>query len=138
MTNQKIKFGIVGLGHIGTRHAQCVIDNPNAVLSCVYDILPKKRWQITNESIMFCSSFDALIEQNVDVINICTPNYLHAKMAISILKAGKHVVIEKPIALSTKDAQAILETSNKCKKIVFGVMQNRFSPTVLWLKKVIK
>ena len=40
--NKKIKFGIVGLGHIGTRHAKCIFDNTNAVLSSAYDILPKK------------------------------------------------------------------------------------------------
>ncbi len=137
MKTKKIKFGLVGLGHIGARHARCIIENPSADLSFVYDILPKEKWKSENPSIINCNTFNELISQDIDVVNICTPNYLHAKMAIDVLNAGKHVVIEKPIALVTKDAKKIISTSKKSKKHVFGVMQNRFSATVSWLKKII-
>ena len=58
-------------------------------------------------------------------------------MAIKTIISGKHVVVEKPVALSTNDAQAILDSAKLHTKLVFGVMQNRFSPTVIWLKRII-
>ena len=58
-------------------------------------------------------------------------------MAVASLSAGKHVVIEKPMALSTDDAWKIINASEEHKKHVFCVMQNRFSPTMIWLKEVI-
>jgi len=134
----KIKFGVVGLGHIGMRHVKCIMNNTNSKLSVVCDVENKKEWCSTNQHIKYLSSFDELVKEDIDVLNICTPNYLHAKMAIRALSLGKHVVIEKPIALSTEDAQEIISASKKYKKSVFGVMQNRFSPTVIWLKEIIK
>ena len=135
--SKKIKFGVVGLGHIGARHAKCIIENPRAILAGVCDIIPKSIWMDENKDIRFYKSFEKLLNENLDIINICTPNYLHAPMAISALKSRKHVVIEKPMALSKTDAQNIIDHAQKNNKHVFGVMQNRFSPTVIWLKKII-
>ena len=135
--DKKIKFGVVGLGHIGTRHAKCIMHNPNSLLSAVCDIKHKTTWKTQHESIPYFSDFHDLIQQDLDVVNICTPNYLHASMAIDALSQRKHVVIEKPIALCTEDAKKIIDRSNKCSRLFFGVMQNRFSPTISWLKDII-
>ncbi len=136
--DKKIKFGVVGLGHIGSRHVQCILDHPNAELVTVCDILPTKNLLIDNKDVVFCSNIKDLLLQDVDIVNICTPNYLHASMAIAVLNSKKHVVIEKPLSLSVKDAQAVMEASTNNNKSVFGVMQNRFSPTVIWLRKIIQ
>tara|TARA_Y100000994_G_scaffold52917_2_gene42333 strand:- start:757 stop:1566 length:810 start_codon:yes stop_codon:yes gene_type:complete len=69
-------------------------------------------------------------------VNICTPNYLHAQMAIDVLENHKHVVVEKPMALSSHDAEKIIHTAQKVNKHIFCVMQNRFSPTIIWLKEI--
>ena len=137
MKKKKIKFGIIGLGHIGTRHADCIINHPDAQLVSVCDINSKDQWRKLNPNIIFSNSLEGLLKQDVDVINICTPNYLHASMAISVLNSKKDVVIEKPIALNTLDAEKITQVASSHNKIMFGVMQNRFSPTVLWLKNII-
>ena len=137
MKEEKIKFGVVGLGHIGLRHAGCILDHPHAVLSCVSDIVEKKKWKNNNKDVKYFSSFNDLLLHDLDIVNICTPNYLHAQMAIDVLQSGMHVVVEKPIALSTEDAQKIIKTSEKTGKILFGVMQNRFSPIIIWLKSII-
>ena len=136
--DQKIKFGVVGLGHIGSRHVQCILDHPNAELSAMCDVLPKQTLINDNKNVVFCSQLKELLLEDLDVVNICTPNYLHASMAIDALNSNKHVVIEKPMALCVKDAQAVIDTAIKNNKSVFGVMQNRFSPTVIWLKKIIQ
>ena len=134
--NQKIKFGVVGLGHIGIRHAKCILDNKFAELTTVFDLLPKNKWRV-DASCDKANSFKELIQQDLDVVSICTPNYLHANMAIDVLRADKHVVIEKPMAISTEDAQNIIDTAASYNKLVFCVMQNRFSPSMIWLKEII-
>ena len=133
---KKIKFGIVGMGRIGSRHAICINQHPQAQLESAYDILPKDKWNCSSLSHQ-SSSLTELISQDIDVINVCTPNYLHADMAIEALKAGCHVVIEKPIALYKSDAESIISTAKDAEKLVFCVMQNRFSPTIIWLKSII-
>jgi predicted dehydrogenase len=133
---QKIKFGIVGLGHIGSRHAQCILHNDAAELTTMFDVLPVNQWRI-DHVINKSASFEELIKMDIDVVSICTPNYLHATMAIDALRAGKHVVIEKPMAISTKNAQKIIDTATNFNKLVFCVMQNRFSATMIWLKEII-
>ena len=70
-----------------------------------------------------------------DVACICTPNGLHAEQAIQALAARLHVVVEKPLALTTADAEAIASMARKHRRHVFGVMQNRYSPAASWLKQ---
>ena len=138
MKATKIRFGIVGFGHIGQRHATCIINNQQADLVAVYDILSIDELNtIELDNDIFLSSFDDLLKLNLDVINVCTPNYLHTKMVLDILNTGHHVVVEKPMTLSVQDAQRIIDTEKSTQKKVFCVMQNRFSPTIMWLKKII-
>ena len=58
-------------------------------------------------------------------------------MAIQVLNSGKNVVIEKPVALKKADAELIINTSFKLNKLVFAVMQNRYSPPSVWIKELI-
>ena len=134
---KKIKFGVVGIGHIGSRHAKCIIANKRAELTSMFDSLPINKWKLEPIKLSEQNSFEKMLSMDIDVINICTPNYLHSEMAVASLSAGKHVVIEKPMALSTDDAWKIINASEEHKKHVFCVMQNRFSPTMIWLKEVI-
>ena len=136
--NKKIKFGVVGLGHIGGRHAKCIIDNNRSELTKLFDVLPVDEWRCGEiDKKLLCSSFEEILQSDIDVVNICTPNYLHAQMAMDCLNNDKHVVIEKPMALSSSDAEKIIHTSKEVNKRVFCVMQNRFSPTMIWLKDII-
>ncbi len=134
----KVKFGVVGVGHIGSRHAQCITDNSRAELIKMFDILPLHEWRWNKlDSNLACTSFKEMLNMEIDVISICTPNYLHAEMALDVLRNGKHVIIEKPMTLSISDAKKIIHTSQQVNKHVFCVMQNRFSPTIIWLKDII-
>ena len=134
---KKIKFGVIGLGRIGVRHRKCIIENKRSELTSIFDIVSPNEFNISKE-IQMCTSYHEFLQSDVDVINICTPNYLHADMAIDCLNADKHVVIEKPMALSSNKAELIINTASKCNKLVFCVMQNRFSPTMVWLKNVVE
>ncbi len=140
MNNSKIKFAIIGQGHIGKRHAEMVRRNPEAELIAVCDILPKEKLGLNDLKEKFYSSAEELItaHPDIEVINICTPNGLHAKHSLLALEAGKHIVCEKPMALSKADCEAVIFKGLQVHKTVFCVMQNRFSPPSVWLKKIVE
>lgn len=135
-----IKFAVIGQGHIGKRHAEMIRRNPNSSLVAVCDVLTKKELGLEDISEKFYNSIDDLLKENtdIDVVNICTPNGFHADYAIRALAAKKHVVLEKPIALTKNDAEAILFKSLEMSKHVFCVMQNRYSPPSVWLKELVE
>jgi predicted dehydrogenase len=133
-----IKFAVIGQGHIGKRHAEMIRRNPEAELVAVCDVLPKEKLGLNDITEAFFTNIDELLAANlkIDVINICTPNGYHAEYAIKALKAKKHVVLEKPIALTKVDAEEILFKSLEVSRHVFCVMQNRYSPPSVWLKEL--
>ncbi len=138
-SEKKIRFAVVGQGHIGKRHAEMIVGNPQSELVAVCDIRTPEECKVTNP-VPFYYSIDELLEKetNLDVLNICTPNGLHAEMAIKALDKGLHVVIEKPIALSKTDAERVVFKSLEKNRNVFCVMQNRYSPPSVWLKNVME
>lgn len=132
-----INFGIIGYGHIGKRHAAHILHQSNANLLGICDIDPL---QLSHESIpsgvqTFASIQDLLKVASLDVIAICTPNYLHAEQAIQAMEAGFHVIVEKPLALSVTDCLAMQKVAEKTGKTIFPVKQNRYNPPVEMTKK---
>ncbi len=136
---KKIKFAVVGCGHIGKRHAQIIHQHPLAELTTLIDIKEPSVLDIDQYNVPFFSSLNDFLQSGItaDVVNIATPNGLHAPQAIECLTHGKHVVIEKPMALHTTDAKKIVSTAAKFHKHVFIVKQNRYSPPVVWLKEIV-
>ena len=133
-----IKFAVIGQGHIGKRHAEMIRQNPQSELVAVCDILPKEKTGLADIKEPYFQSFDELMSAglDIDVVNICTPNGFHAEQARKALKAGIHVVLEKPIALTKRDAEKILAKSLEMSRHVFCVMQNRYSPPSVWLRQI--
>lgn len=135
----KVKFAVVGCGHIGKRHIEMILHNPEAELIAVCDILPKEQLGISSLNIPFFQTLAELLESNndLDIINICTPNGFHAQQAKEVLLHDKHVVIEKPMALNKKDCLDVMEIAAQKQKQIFCVMQNRFSPPSVWIKNIV-
>jgi UDP-N-acetyl-2-amino-2-deoxyglucuronate dehydrogenase len=138
--SDKIKFAIVGIGHIGKRHAQVIQNTPDAELIGVADINPTVKLSESEFShIPRYNSLENMLKSlpSADVINICTPNGEHALQTIMALEHGHHVVCEKPLALNKNDCLRILDKAGEVSRKVFCVMQNRYSPSAIWLKKII-
>jgi len=137
--DQKIKFAIVGCGHIGKRHAEMICRNPEAKLVALCDIKPKEELNIDKYDVPFYATIDSLLKATpeADVITICTPNGLHAEQSIKALSAKHHVVCEKPMGLSKNSCEAMIFKALQMSKQVFAVMQNRYSPPSVWLKEMI-
>lgn len=80
-----------------------------------------------------------LVERSdIDVVDIVTPNYMHAEMAIAALEAGKHVICEKPLAMNTEEAERVLEAARKSGKLHMICHNYRFAPAVRYAKKLIE
>ena len=139
--SNKIKFAVIGCGHIGKRHAEMIRRNNESELVALVDIKDPSGLGIDEYNVPFFSSIDALLASpiidQIDVINIASPNGFHAEHALMALDAKKHVVIEKPMALSRQDAEKVIYKSLHVHKQVFAVMQNRYSPPSVWIKELL-
>jgi predicted dehydrogenase len=137
--DDKIRFAVIGSGHIGKRHAEMIRREEEAELVALVDIRTQKECEAEHFDVPFFSSVEELISSGVefDVANICTPNGLHAEQSLKALEAQKHVVCEKPMGLSKDNCEKVIFKSLQMSKHVFCVMQNRYSPPSAWIKSVI-
>jgi len=133
-----MRFALVGCGRIAQRHAEHIARNGK--LAAVCDIIKEKADMLAAAcgATAYYNIDDLLQEEtNLDIVAVCTPNGLHAAHSIKILQAGKHVLCEKPMALTVTDCQAMINASEKAGKSLFVVKQNRFNPPVQAVKKLL-
>lgn len=138
--NQKIKFAVIGCGHIGKRHAEMITRNVEAELVALIDVKDPSELNIAQYNVQFFHSLDEFLSSGIacDVVNIATPNGFHAGQALECLKNNLHIVIEKPIALTKADAEKVIFQALHFHKHVFAVMQNRYSPPSVWMKEMVE
>lgn len=138
MTN-KLNFGILGCGMIANFHAEAIKSLSSAALCGVADnSLDRAKNFAEKYSITAYQSYeDMLDDKNIDVICICTPSFFHAENAIDALRANKHVVLEKPMAITVEDAERIIAECDKSGKLLTVICQLRFSEDMQKLKKLI-
>ncbi len=138
LSPMKIKFSIIGCGRIAQRHAEHIHRQGELVSVC--DIDPEKAKTLGEKyGVPFYSSIETLLTRSpsTDVVSVCTPNYLHGDHTLKALHAGKHVICEKPMALSVEDCQRMNDTAAQTGKRLFIVKQNRFNPPVIAVKKLL-
>lgn len=136
----RVNFGIVGCGYIGNRHCEHISANALSAVTGFYDIKPEKAQQLSEKyGAPVHNSLTSLLQNpDIHVVSVCTPNGLHAAHAIEVLKAGKHVLIEKPMALTVEDCEQIIHTAMQMGRLVFVVKQNRFNPPVQAIKQLVE
>jgi UDP-N-acetyl-2-amino-2-deoxyglucuronate dehydrogenase len=139
--HSKTTFAVIGFGHIGKRHAALLTANPHAEVVAIADIDATQQAKVTElypNAAFFATDTELLAHTKADVVCICTPNNLHAEQSIMALKAGSHVVVEKPMGLTKADCERVIFAALHHNKRVFCVMQNRYSPPSVWLKNVLE
>jgi UDP-N-acetyl-2-amino-2-deoxyglucuronate dehydrogenase len=133
-----LQFAIIGCGNIGKRHAEQIRSVGNLVAVC--DIIKSRAEDLGKKfKVPAFSSIEELftVTKDLDVVCICTPNGLHALHSILSLRAGYHVLCEKPMAIRSADCKAMIEEAEKAGKHLFIVKQNRFNPPVVAVKKIV-
>lgn len=134
----KIRFAIIGCGRIAERHA--IHANHYGELVAVCDLLKEKADTLAKKYLAkaFYQIEELLLQDlQLDVVVICTPNGLHATHCIQSLRAGFHVLVEKPMAITTSDCEAMMQVADAVGKQLFTVKQNRFNPPIAALKNAI-
>ncbi len=134
----KLSFAIIGCGQIGKRHAEHIAEI--GILKAVCDIRYVRTNYFTWRYDCYTyRNIDLLLEHGgIDVISICTPSGLHAEHTIKALRAGFHVLCEKPMAITLTDCENMINESLKANKRLFIVKQNRFNPPVVAIKKALE
>ena len=140
LNEKKIKFAVIGAGHIGKRHAEMIRREEEGELVAMVDIRSKEECGAQEYDVPFYKTIEELLASGLDfdVVNVCTPNGLHADQSLAALTAKKHVVCEKPMGLSKEECEKVIFKSLQMSKNVFCVMQNRYSPPSQWIKSVVE
>ena len=123
------RIGIIGGGWPGKAHAKGYQAAGGFKLAAVADLIPARRKQMMDEFGIvreYADGRELIEDKEIDAVSICLPNDLHAPIAVAALKAGKHVICEKPPALTVKEARQIEAAATKAGKIVLYGMQRRF------------
>jgi UDP-N-acetyl-2-amino-2-deoxyglucuronate dehydrogenase len=139
-TRKKIHFAVVGHGHIGSRHAEEISSNEDAVLAAVADISEEALSKAEKFKCQTFPSLEQMLEADlrIDVVNICTPNGLHTMQAEQAIRLGKHVLVEKPLGLRSEDCGKLIALAKEAGKQVFCVLQNRYSAQARFLKDFVE
>lgn len=125
----KLKVGVIGCGSIAKfRHLPEYAANENVEIVAVCDIVEDRAKEAANQygAKAYTDYKELLKEEEVDVISVCLPNYLHAPVSIDALNAGCHVLCEKPMATSSEEAEAMIEAAEKNGKKLMIAHNQRF------------
>ena len=142
-----LKIGLLGCGRISRKHVEAVAANEDiAELVAVADLVPEKmeaaaalyREKTGKQPEQYGDYREMLADPAIDIIAIATESGLHAEHALASLAAGKHVLVEKPMALSIEDCDKMIALA-EAKKLTLGLChQNRFNPPVQELRQALE
>ena len=137
MVNNKKGVAIVGFGGMGYWHKNKILAG-NAVELCgIWDIKEERRELARTENIHVYSSFeDVLADEKVDIVTIAVPNELHKPLSIAALEAGKNVISEKPVCLSSQELADIIAASERTGKLFTTHQNRRWDADFLMMKQV--
>jgi len=135
-----IGFGLVGCGMIASFHARAIEDIRGAKVVALFDSFPASAKRLA-ESIPGVAVYDDydqfLAHPGLDIVNICTPSGAHMDVAVKAANAKKHVVVEKPLEITLKRCDKIIDTCDKNGVKLATILPSRFSPANMALKKAI-
>ena len=148
-----VNVAVVGLGFMGVTHLRAYLDNPqarvvavcdanrapvNGVLAGVAGNIKKSDDIVLGPQVKVFRTLDELLAApEVELVDLCTPTPLHPAQAMAALKAGKHVLCEKPLARTSAAAREILAVAEKAPGFLMPAMCMRFWPGWSWLKQVV-
>lgn len=143
-----LRIGIVGMGGMGWFHARRYLQLPNAQITAIADIVPERleaqesiqiniaerdmRFDVSQVA-RFSEGLDLIQQEEVDIIDICLPTYLHAPYSIAALEAGRHVICEKPMALNPGDADRMMDAAAGANRLLMIAQVLRFWPEYRFL-----
>lgn len=134
------KAAIIGCGLISKNHLKALEQVDAAEIYAVCDIDPDKALTAARAydvPVIYQDYHELLADPEVDTVHICTPHHLHCQMSIDSFAAGKHVLCEKPMALSVEDAKRMLAARDRAGKQLAVCFQNRYNEASIYLKELV-
>jgi len=139
--SEKIRVGIIGCGGIGIgKHLPSLANLPDVEVVAFCDLEKQKaedaKKQFGTPNAKVYTNYKQLLkDESIQTVHVCTPNRSHSFITIDALHAGKHVICEKPMAKTAKEARAMVEAAKETGKLLTIGYQNRYKPSSLYLKK---
>lgn len=135
----RLRAAVVGLG-IGRYHVQAFSEHPRVDLVAVCDADPERteRFRREHPAARTYPDLDAMLAgETLDVVTICTPDWLHAEMGIAALRAGAHVISVKPLTTSVEHAQRLIDAADGAGRKLMVAHERRFHPRYRAIKRVL-
>jgi UDP-N-acetyl-2-amino-2-deoxyglucuronate dehydrogenase len=132
----QLRVGVIGYGYTGKIHAQALLLEPGARLTAVADS-QSDRLRDLPPGVRGYTGYHDLLKSEVDAVSICLPTYLHCEVALNALASGKHVLVEKPIAVNLEEAERMLQAAKAVGRVLYVGMTHRFYPELQEAKKLI-
>jgi predicted dehydrogenase len=136
----KLRVGMIGAGQIANNHCDGVGKHPGARVVAVADLSQERRKAIREKYTLeadYEKWQDLLADASIDAVAVALPNAFHAPVALAALKAGKHVLLDKPFALNQKEAKAVLAAAQKAGKVFMLGMNQRFTREAQMLRTIV-
>jgi predicted dehydrogenase len=136
---QRYGFGIIGCGVIAPTHAAAVVALPNAHLVAVTDAVPGKGRSFAAErGVAWEADSGALLARpDIDVVSVCVPSGRHADIGVEVARAGKHLVMEKPLEITLEAADRLLDATASAGVLLTVISQHRFDPGPRRLRELV-
>lgn len=138
--SERIRMSVIGIGGFGWAHANGIIKNSSKCeLVSVCDINEEMARQRGEEfGVKWCTDYkEILSDESVDAVSVATPDFLHADIVCDALKAGKHVLCEKPLALNLDDCKKMISEAKKHDKIFMVGQICRYTPAFVKAKEIV-
>jgi predicted dehydrogenase len=133
-----IRIGVIGAGIMGSNHARVLANLPDTTLVGIVDPLPEHRARATEfAGCRAFASLDELIGEGVDAVTIAAPTHLHHEIALTCIQRHIHVLVEKPIASTVEEGEAIVAASRRAGVTLMVGHVERFNPAVAAIKQAI-
>ena len=130
-TDPAIRFGLVGTGGISTQHIEAMRATGAHLVAVTSASPDRARATAERWGVEWTASLDELLARDdIDAIAVTTPSGFHAEVAMAALRNGKHVIVEKPIALTVADADALIAEGRRADRWIAAVSQRRFEPAI--------
>lgn len=138
--NKKMRFGIIGCGRIAPKHAESIIALEEAELVAICDIVPELAQDFANKygAVPYGNYQELLDRKDIDIVTIATPSDLHAQIGCAAARAGKHVIVEKPMAMSLTGADQLISSCQEAGVKLAVIYQNRFNQSIKRLRKALE
>ena len=131
---------VIGAGAIGLDHINSFQQHPAAKVVALAETSPARGREAADRFGIkeLVTDYRKLLRRaDIDVVSIALPNYLHAKVALAALRAGKHVMLDKPMATNARDAAQLVATAKQGKRLLMVGQNIRFTPDVQTAKQLV-